>query len=124
MINEILHKRTDILFHRLLTIIFIAALLTSCSNTTTKPAITALPTITPAVMPTASPTNAPTAISLRGEGDVENMDEMNYIGNVNSKKFHKKSCSTLPNKKNRVYFKTRDEAIAAKFVPCKRCIGK
>jgi beta-lactamase superfamily II metal-dependent hydrolase len=44
-----------------------------------------------------------------------------YIGNKNSKKFHLPSCSTLPAEQNRVYFKTREEAINAGYVPCKRC---
>jgi len=44
-----------------------------------------------------------------------------YIGNRNSKKFHLPSCSTLPAEQNRVYFKTREEAISAGYVPCKRC---
>jgi competence protein ComEC len=44
-----------------------------------------------------------------------------YIGNKNSKKFHLPSCSSLPAVQNRVYFKTRDEAIKAGFVPCKVC---
>jgi beta-lactamase superfamily II metal-dependent hydrolase len=44
-----------------------------------------------------------------------------YIGNKNSKKFHLPSCSTLPAEHNRVYFKTREEAISAGYIPCKRC---
>lgn len=71
------------------------------------------------VEPTALPTE--TILPLKGEADVENMNEMNYIGNINSKKFHKKSCSTLPYRSNRVYFATREEAIDVDFVPCGRC---
>lgn len=44
-----------------------------------------------------------------------------YIGNKNTHKFHLPSCSTLPNPENRVYFKTRNEAVNAGYVPCKRC---
>lgn len=44
-----------------------------------------------------------------------------YIGNKSSKKFHLPSCTTLPAEHNRVYFKTREEAINAGYVPCKRC---
>jgi beta-lactamase superfamily II metal-dependent hydrolase len=47
--------------------------------------------------------------------------EGGYIGNKNSKKFHLPSCSTLPAEYNRVYFKTRDEAVNAGYNPCKRC---
>jgi len=44
-----------------------------------------------------------------------------YIGNKNTKKFHLPTCSSLPAQHNRVYFKTRDEAIKAGFDPCKIC---
>jgi len=45
----------------------------------------------------------------------------NYIGNINSLKFHIPSCYTLPAEENRVYFNTRNEAINAGYVPCKNC---
>ena len=47
----------------------------------------------------------------------------NYVGNANSKKFHVGNCSFVGkmNQKNRVDFQTRDEAIQAGYVPCKRC---
>ncbi len=44
-----------------------------------------------------------------------------YIGNIGTKKFHKSSCSYLPAEKNRIYFKSKDEATSAGYVPCKRC---
>lgn len=46
-----------------------------------------------------------------------------YVGNSNSRKFHFANCSTLKkmNPKNRVSFNSRDEAIKAGYVPCKRC---
>lgn len=44
-----------------------------------------------------------------------------YIGNRNSLKFHRTSCTTLPKEANRVYFKNREEAIAAGYSPCGRC---
>lgn len=46
---------------------------------------------------------------------------MQYIGNKNSGKFHLPTCSTLPIEKNRVYFNSREEAIAAGYDPCKNC---
>lgn len=46
-----------------------------------------------------------------------------YVGNSNSHKFHKSSCGsaskTAPH--NRVAFSSRNEAINAGYVPCKRC---
>lgn len=46
-----------------------------------------------------------------------------YVGNANSKKFHYTDCSAAQrmNPDNRVNFSTRDEAINAGYVPCKRC---
>lgn len=44
-----------------------------------------------------------------------------YIGNKNTKKFHRQSCHTLPAEKNRVELKSRDEAIKQGYVPCKNC---
>ena len=46
-----------------------------------------------------------------------------YVGNANSRKFHFANCSTLKkmNPSNRVDFNSRDEAINAGYIPCKRC---
>ena len=47
----------------------------------------------------------------------------NYIGNANSKKFHYADCAAVGkmNPANKVPFNTRDEAVTAGYVPCKRC---
>ncbi len=45
-----------------------------------------------------------------------------YIGNRNSYKFHRPDCSALPSDKNRVIFKSREEAIKNKYDPCQRCL--
>ncbi len=47
--------------------------------------------------------------------------EITYIGNINSKKFHKSDCSTLPAEKNRVYFSSRQEALQQGYSPCGKC---
>lgn len=44
-----------------------------------------------------------------------------YVGNKNSKIFHRPSCATLPAPHNRAAFKDRDEAIGAGYVPCRNC---
>ena len=49
------------------------------------------------------------------------ISEETYIGNKNSKKFHRLSCNTLPAEKNRVYFNSRDEAIKNGFTGCGNC---
>ncbi len=47
----------------------------------------------------------------------------NYVGNANSKKFHYSDCSAAQKIKtsNRVEFSSREEAVRAGYVPCKRC---
>ncbi len=47
-----------------------------------------------------------------------------YIGNINSAIFHYEDCRFGGNRikeGNRVYFDTRDEAIADGYRPCKVC---
>ena len=44
-----------------------------------------------------------------------------YIGNINSLKFHRPSCATLPLEHNRIYFKTRSAAVSAGYTPCGNC---
>ena len=54
-------------------------------------------------------------------------DEVTYIGNKNTKKFHYPNCSSVSDmkEKNKVpLYGTRDDAIAQGYSPCGRCIGK
>lgn len=45
----------------------------------------------------------------------------NYIGNKNTKIFHKPACSYLPNTENRVYINSYSEATSAGYSPCSYC---
>lgn len=45
-----------------------------------------------------------------------------YIGNINSKTLHLPSCSSLPAEKNQILFDSYDDAIAAGYTPCSRCM--
>ena len=47
----------------------------------------------------------------------------NYVGNMNSKKFHYADCSAAQKIKpaNRIEFNSRDEAVSNGYVPCKIC---
>ena len=47
--------------------------------------------------------------------------DVSYIGNINSMKFHRVTCSGLPQEKNRVLFDSRDEAIDGGYEPCGTC---
>lgn len=44
-----------------------------------------------------------------------------YVGNKNSKIFHRPDCKSLPAEKNQVRFETRDEAVEEGYTPCGRC---
>lgn len=46
-----------------------------------------------------------------------------WIGNVKSKKFHLPTCSNLPDPENQIEFSTYDDAVAAGYSPCSRCIS-
>lgn len=76
--------------------------------------------------PREAPAPAPPASSVsssRGTGsdrpDGYISDE--YIGNKNSHKFHRSSCSYLPDSGNQVIFESRSDAISAGYSPCGRC---
>lgn len=51
----------------------------------------------------------------------EDPEDAKYIGNINSKKYHKPSCSGLPQEENRSYFMTKDTAEKAGYEPCGNC---
>lgn len=48
-------------------------------------------------------------------------EEGEYIGNINSKKLHVPSCSSLPKEENRIYFRTKEAAINEGYTACSRC---
>lgn len=47
--------------------------------------------------------------------------EIVYIGNLNSKVFHRESCSGLPAPDHRVYFSDREEAVTQGYRSCGNC---
>lgn len=59
------------------------------------------------------------SIEPRAPDKEANTDE--YIGNKNSKVFHRSSCTSLPAEHNRIYFKTREAAVRAGYNPCGQC---
>lgn len=54
-------------------------------------------------------------------GSQNNIEENKYIGNTNSKVFHKEDCNSLPAEHNRVYLTNKDKAISEGFRACGRC---
>ena len=54
---------------------------------------------------------------------ITNFSASKYVGNANTRKFHYASCSMVGkmNPNNKVFMNSREEAIQAGYVPCKRC---
>ncbi len=50
-------------------------------------------------------------------------EQLRYIGNTGSKKFHLPTCSNLPKEENRTLFDSYAEAAAAGYSPCGNCLG-
>lgn len=66
-----------------------------------------------------SPVTNPTEV----DGSGQNAQTEQFIGNVNSQKFHLPSCGSLPAEKNRIIFETYEDAETAGYTPCGGCIG-
>lgn len=47
--------------------------------------------------------------------------EITYVLNVKSKKFHRPSCESLPKENRSDSIQSREEIIAQGYVPCKGC---
>ena len=99
------------------------------THTAVPPTLTAQPTATEAAThtpvpptatrpPTAMPTIAPPTATIPPD-----WISCAYIGNKNSMKFHRASCVSVKQMKesNKVCLTSRDEAIAAGYVPCGNC---
>ena len=56
-----------------------------------------------------------------GEQSTEAVTEYAYIGNLNSKKFHHRDCSSLPGEENRIYFTSKAEAEEKGYTACGVC---
>ena len=55
--------------------------------------------------------------------NAEPAQPVQFIGNVNSHKFHSPDCANLPTEKNRIIFDTYEEAVNAGYTPCGSCLG-
>ena len=58
---------------------------------------------------------------LTAEQSKSTKSENRYIGNKNSKVFHRPSCGSLPSGKNQVYFDSRSYAVSKGYKPCSKC---
>ena len=86
------------------------------TKTPVPPTPTIIPPTKTPVPPTAKPTLLPTATTAP-------VPQCPYIGNRNSKVFHRATCSSVGQMKesNKVCFKTREDALAANYKPCGKC---
>ena len=85
---------------------------------------TAAPTQAPTAAPTAVPTAAPTAVPTAAPTKTPEPEITTpYVGNANSKKFHRADCSSVKDMKasNRVPLPSREAAIEKGYKPCQRC---
>ncbi len=74
-------------------------------NVTFKTAKNSNATITP-----STDTSAETAVT-----------EYPYVGNLNTKIFHKTTCSSVPSESNSIWFTSREEAIEKGYTACGKC---
>ncbi len=106
--------------------IVMAITLSACNTTNEMPTVRAEPTPTPII--TAYPTEQPISeltVHFIDVGQADAADtETAYIGNKNSKKFHRPNCRTLPTEKNRVPLTSYEDAINSGYTPCRNCFGK
>ena len=97
---------------------------TATVRTAPPPLPTAKPTQRPTPKSTPRPTPRPSKDTIAGAAPTkDSVAAYAYIGNKNTKKFHKPSCSSVGqmNESNKVKLKNRQEAIDGGYVPCKRC---
>jgi competence protein ComEC len=66
--------------------------------------------------------DAPTNPTAQTNREPATADEAYYIGNTNTRKLHSPTCNSLPAEKNREYFDTMDEALAAGYEKHKACL--
>lgn len=68
----------------------------------------------------AATSNASNTTSKAASG-ASTIPEASYLGNPNSKKFHRPTCRTIKHPENFVAISSRDEAIADGYTPCGVC---
>lgn len=110
-----------------------AAVNTSSGSSKDKPADTTSSTVTKeaaatsssAAQPTSTASSAATSnasnTTSKAASGASTIPEASYLGNPNSKKFHRPTCRTIKHPENFVAISSRDEAIADDYTPCGVC---
>lgn len=65
--------------------------------------------------------NAPVITEPEKKEERSDTNEITYVLNTKTKKFHKPSCSSLPTVNRKDSSESREDIIAKGYVPCKRC---
>lgn len=76
--------------------------------------------VIPSLSPRQSSSFSPSA-SSGGSSRPDGYTSSAFIGNEETHKFHRSSCSYLPDDENQRVFQSRDAAVSAGFDPCGRC---
>ncbi len=68
-------------------------------------------------------TSGPDITEAPSTGSPEAQTQGDYVASINSDKFHFPSCSSASqiSDENKIYFTSREEAVAAGYSPCGRC---
>jgi len=102
-----------------------SCLIPSIQILTPPPAPTAIPTPAPIPEPTPEPRILETEESIEQSPIIQkDLQEITYILNTNTKKFHYPYCSSvnqMADKNKQEYTGNRDDIISIGYVPCKRC---
>lgn len=99
-----------------------------------EPTPTPTPTVTPSVEPastpiptptsSAEPTSTPTPSVDPEQAFREMLKQYAFVGSAESDRYHKPTCrwTSAINDENLVHFDTKEEAVAAGYVPCGTCL--
>lgn len=91
------------------------------TDTVQRQTLTAEASSTPATTERKTAEESSTSSAGTGSRRPEGYSSDKYIGNKNSHKFHRSTCSYLPDADNQKTFSSREAAISAGYEPCKRC---
>ena len=91
-----------------------------CENKTPKKEQNEVPAVVTTTVTEITPKTEINLVEKEKTLQTEKSEEK-YIGNKNTHKFHRTSCKVLPQEKNRVYLKSKEEAKNKYYKSCKKC---
>lgn len=99
-------------------VILTVLLLSSCGGKKTAKTTSSMPVV---VLPEGSNNS----ITVNSESDNASQAEIRFVGNKNSRVYHKENCNSVKNmnEKNKVFFSNEKEATDANYKPCGNCMN-